>query len=60
MESESESLFCGSLTDEKDKYQAESTSLREKMRKQLESIEDLVETLCSAAQDVSEPVSSKH
>jgi hypothetical protein len=29
------------------------------MRKQLESIEDLVEQLCSAAQDVSEPVSSK-
>jgi len=29
------------------------------MRKQLESIEDLVETLCSAAQDISGPVDSK-
>ena len=45
--------------DEEDKYQTESTSLREKMRKQLESIEDLVETLCSAAQDISGPVDSK-
>jgi hypothetical protein len=29
------------------------------MRKQLENIEDLVETLCSAAQDISGPVDSK-
>jgi len=29
------------------------------MRKQLESIEDLVEILCSAAQDVSENVTSE-
>jgi len=29
------------------------------MRKQLESIEDLVETLCSAAQDISGPVDSE-
>ena len=43
----------------KEKYQAESTSLREKLSKRLEGIEDLVETLVSAAQDVEDPVESE-
>jgi breast cancer 2 susceptibility protein len=47
------------MTDHQDKYAAESTTLRDKMRKELEKMEDLVETLCSAAQDVSEPVNGE-
>lgn len=43
----------------KERYQAESTSLREKMSKRLEVIEDLVEILVSAAQDVEDPVNSE-
>lgn len=43
----------------REKYQAESTSLREKLSKRLEGIEDLVETLVSAAQDVEDPVESE-
>lgn len=39
-------------------YEAESTALREKSRKRLEGVEDLVESLLSASQDISDPVSS--
>lgn len=44
----------------KSKYETESTALREKMRRRLEGVEDLVESLCSAAQDVSEPIMSAY
>lgn len=43
----------------KEKYQGESTNLREKLNRRLEGIEDLVETLVSAAQDVEDPVESE-
>lgn len=42
----------------KERYEAESTALREKTRKRLEGLEDLVESLVSAAQDVSEVIPS--
>lgn len=43
----------------KEKYQVESTSLRERLSKRLEGIEDVVETLVSAAQDVEDPRESE-